>query len=409
MLVSSFFVVCLTLFLKLNLYLDLILYIVFSCSFISLKFIMVNFLFYLNFYLPQVSLFLLVIYNTIFMVYINYIKFYILYFLFSVSFYLLSILESSSILLILLEILLIIVGVLIAVAFFTLVERKVLGFMQRRRGPNVVGIFGVFQPLADGVKLFLKQTNIPTSANQIIFVVAPFITLLLSLMSWAVIPFYYGVVYSDINLGLLYLWAVSSLGAYGILCSGWSSNSKYSFLGSLRAAAQMISYEVSLGLIFLNVIICVGSQNLTEIGDFQAIASFFFFLYPAFIMFLISALAETNRPPFDLPEAEAELVAGFNVEYSSMTFASFFLAEYANMLVMCALNALLFFGCWHSFFYFEDSILYFLIKICFFVFVFVWVRSSFPRLRYDQLMFLGWKVLLPISLGFLLLISTIVW
>ena len=245
-----------------------------------------------------------------------------------------------------LEILIIVVPLLIAVAYFTLAERKVIASIQRRRGPNVVGIWGLLQPLADGLKLLVKESIFPSNSNIIIFVLAPVITFLLSLLGWAVIPFGYTMVLSDLNVGLLYIFAVSSLGVYGILTSGWASNSKYAFLGALRSAAQMVSYEVSIGLIIISVLLCAGSLNLSKIIIAQESIWYIIPLFPVFLMFFISALAETNRAPFDLPEAEAELVAGYNVEYSAMGFALFFLGEYANILMMCALCSILFFGGW---------------------------------------------------------------
>jgi len=303
-----------------------------------------------------------------------------------------------------------ILPLLIAVAYLTLMERKVIGSIQRRKGPNVVGVAGLLQPLADGLKLFLKETIIPSHANRILFLIAPALTFLLSLSSWAVIPFSENFVLSNINVGVLYVFAVSSLGVYGIIISGWSSNSKYAFLGSLRSAAQMISYEVSIGLIIISLLLCVGSLNLIDIVDAQKNSWFVFGLFPAFLMFFISALAETNRPPFDLPEAEAELVSGYNVEYSSMTFALFFLGEYSNIILMSSLTVIFFFGGWlppFNFvgFYLIPGFFWFSIKVLFFLFVFIWVRASLPRYRYDQLMRLGWKVFLPISLGWVVFIA----
>ena len=309
-----------------------------------------------------------------------------------------------------LKILSIIVPLLLAVAFLTLAERKVMASMQRRKGPNVVGIFGLFQPIADGLKLLVKEPVLPSSANLVIFLFAPVLTFLLSQVAWAVIPFGEGLVLADLNVGLLYIFAISSLGVYGIITAGWSSNSKYAFLGSLRSAAQMVSYEVSLGLILITVLLCVGSLNLTEIVLAQQKVWFAIPLFPLLIMFFISCLAETNRAPFDLPEAEAELVAGYNVEYSSMGFALFFLGEYANMIVMSSLCALFFLGGWLppfnlAIFYWIPGVFWFGIKIVFFLFVFIWVRAAFPRYRYDQLMRLGWKVLLPLSLAWVVLVS----
>jgi NADH-quinone oxidoreductase subunit H len=311
-----------------------------------------------------------------------------------------------------LKILSITIPLLLGVAFLTLAERKVMASMQRRKGPNVVGIFGLFQPIADGLKLLVKEPVLPSSANLVIFLFAPVLTFLLSQVAWAVIPFGEGLVLADLNVGLLYIFAISSLGVYGIITAGWSSNSKYAFLGSLRSAAQMVSYEVSLGLILITVLLCVGSLNLTEIVLAQQKVWFCVPLFPLLIMFFISCLAETNRAPFDLPEAEAELVAGYNVEYSSMGFALFFLGEYANMIVMSSLCALFFLGGWLppfnlAFFYWLPGVFWFGLKIVFFLFVFIWVRAAFPRYRYDQLMRLGWKVLLPLSLAWVVLVSGI--
>jgi NADH-quinone oxidoreductase subunit H len=310
------------------------------------------------------------------------------------------------------EILIIVVPLLIAVAYFTLAERKVIASMQRRRGPNVVGIWGLLQPLADGLKLLIKETILPSNSNVVIFVLAPIVTFLLSLLGWAVIPYGETVVLSDLNVGILYIFAVSSLGVYGIITSGWSSNSKYAFLGALRSAAQMVSYEVSIGLIIISVLLCAGSLNLSQIVISQESIWYIIPLFPVFIMFFISALAETNRAPFDLPEAEAELVAGYNVEYSAMGFALFFLGEYANILMMCALITILFLGGWLPPFPILPFTLipgpiWFGIKVAFIGFVFIWVRASYPRYRYDQLMRLGWKVFLPLSLAWVLLVAGI--
>ena len=304
----------------------------------------------------------------------------------------------------------IIIPLLIGVAFLTLAERKVMASMQRRKGPNVVGVFGILQPLADGLKLLLKEPVLPSNANIIIFLLAPVLTFMLSLISWAVIPFGYGVVLSDLNVGVLYLFAISSLGVYGIITAGWSSNSKYAFLGCLRSAAQMVSYEVSIGLIIITVLLCVGSLNLTEIVLAQEEIWFCVPLFPLLILFFISCLAETNRAPFDLPEAEAELVAGYNVEYSSMGFALFFLGEYANMIIMSGMCSILFLGGWlppfsFTFLYWIPGGIWFGLKIIFFLFLFVWVRAAFPRYRYDQLMRLGWKVFLPLSLAWVVLVA----
>nr|YP_009317568.1 NADH dehydrogenase subunit 1 [Gelidium sinicola]AOX49020.1 NADH dehydrogenase subunit 1 [Gelidium sinicola] len=312
----------------------------------------------------------------------------------------------------LLKIISLILPLLIAVAYMTLAERKVMAAMQRRKGPNVVGIFGMLQPLADGLKLFVKETVLPSSANTSIFILAPIITFLLALISWCVLPLGEGLVYSDINVGVLYILAMSSLGVYGIIISGWSSNSKYAFLGALRSAAQMVSYEVSIGLILINVLLCSGSLNLTEIVLAQQSIWYVIPLFPIFIMFYISILAETNRAPFDLPEAEAELVAGYNVEYSAMGFALFFLGEYANMILMCSLAVILFLGGWLPpinlvLFYWLPPTIWFGLKTTLLLFGFIWVRSSFPRYRYDQLMRVGWKVFLPLALGWVFFIGGI--
>jgi NADH-quinone oxidoreductase subunit H len=302
------------------------------------------------------------------------------------------------------------IPLLLAIAFLTLAERKVMASMQRRKGPNVVGILGLFQPIADGLKLLVKEPVLPSSANLVIFLFAPVLTFLLSQVAWAVVPFGEGLVLADLNVGLLYVFAISSLGVYGIITAGWSSNSKYAFLGSLRSAAQMVSYEVSIGLILITVLLCVGSLNLTDVVLAQEKVWFCVPLFPLLLLFFISCLAETNRAPFDLPEAEAELVAGYNVEYSSMGFALFFLGEYANMIVMSSLCALFFLGGWLPpshllIFLWIPGVFWFGFKIILFLFVFVWVRAAFPRYRYDQLMRLGWKVFLPLSLGWVVLVS----
>lgn len=306
------------------------------------------------------------------------------------------------------KILLIIVPLLISVAYFTLAERKIMGSVQRRKGPNVIGIFGLLQPLSDGLKLFVKETILPSNANTITFVLAPMLTFTLSLLGWAVIPFSSIAVLSDLNVGILYLLAISSLGVYGILISGWASNSKYAFLGCLRSTAQMISYEVSIGFIILTVIVCSGSFNLSKIILAQKSVWFITPLFPMFFLFFISSLAETNRHPFDLPEAEAELVSGYNVEYSAMGFALFFLGEYANMILMSSVTVILFMGGWLP----PLDILplnlvpgpiWFALKTLIFVSLFVWARAAYPRYRYDQLMRLGWKIFLPISLAWVLL------
>jgi NADH-quinone oxidoreductase subunit H len=308
----------------------------------------------------------------------------------------------------LLKILSIVIPLLISVAYFTLAERKIMGSIQRRKGPNVIGYLGLLQPLADGLKLFAKETILPSNANLSIFLIAPLLTFILSLMGWAVIPFSDGNVLADINVGILYLFAISSLSVYGIITSGWSSNSKYPFLGALRSTAQMVSYEVSIGFIIITVIVCAGSFNLTEIVLAQKNIWFIIPLLPMFLMFSISALAETNRHPFDLPEAEAELVSGYNVEYSAMGFALFFLGEYANMLLMSSLTAILFLGGWlppFNIFIFTliPGAVWFSLKICIGVIFFIVMSAALPRYRYDQLMALGWKVFLPLSLSWLFL------
>ena len=301
-----------------------------------------------------------------------------------------------------------------AVAYLTLAERKVIGWMQYRKGPNVVGPFGLLQPMADGMKLMFKETIVPSGANPVLFVAAPMVTFVLSLIAWAVIPFDAGMVLADINVGILYLFAISSLGVYGIIMAGWSSNSKYAFLGALRSAAQMVSYEVSMGFVIITVLLYVGSLNLSAIVEAQSGGfwnwHFFGLLFPMFIIFFVSTLAETNRAPFDLPEAEAELVSGYNVEYSSMTFAMFFLGEYANMILMSAMTSLLFLGGWMAPidmapFTWIPGPIWFAGKIAFCLFLFLWIRATFPRYRYDQLMRLGWKVFLPISLIWVVLIA----
>lgn len=312
-----------------------------------------------------------------------------------------------TIICIILKILAIVVPLLISVAYFTIAERKFMGSIQRRRGPNVIGFVGLLQPLADGLKLFVKETILPSNSNVYVFLLAPILTFVLSLIGWAVIPLSEGIVISDMNLGVLYLFAISSLSVYGIVMAGWSSNSKYPFLGSLRSAAQMISYEVSIGFIIVNICVCVGSFNLTQIVLAQEKVWFIIPLFPMFILFYISMLAETNRHPFDLPEAEAELVSGYNVEYSAMTFALFFLGEYANMLLMSTFSSLLFLGGWLPLFdILPLNILpgsfWLSIKIIIGVLFFILTRAALPRYRYDQLMHIGWKSFLPLSLGYLI-------
>jgi len=304
------------------------------------------------------------------------------------------------------KILCIVLPILISVAYFTLAERKILGAIQRRKGPNVVGVYGLLQPLADGFKLLVKEVILPSNSNKFIFIISPIITFVISLMGWAVIPFDKYAALAEIDLGILYLFAVSSLGVYGIVMSGWASNSKYAFLGALRSAAQMVSYEVSIGFIITIIILCSGSFNLQIIIQTQQNMWYIFPFSPLFLMFFTSSLAETNRHPFDLPEAEAELVSGYNVEYSAMTFALFSLGEYGNMLLMSSLNIILFLGGWlpiFNFLVFIPGSFWFGIKICVFVILFVWIRAALPRYRYDQLMSLGWKAFLPISLNLFLL------
>ena len=308
---------------------------------------------------------------------------------------------------IILKILIIVVPILISVAYFTIAERKLMGIIQRRKGPNVIGYLGLLQPLADGLKLFVKETILPSNSNFFLFILAPVLAFILSLIGWAVIPFSHQVVLSDINVGILYLFAVSSLNVYSIVLAGWSSNSKYPFLGSLRSAAQMISYEISIGIIIVNVALCAGSFNLSTIVLAQKYSWYCLPLFPMFIIFCVSMLAETNRHPFDLPEAEAELVSGYNVEYSAMTFALFFLGEYANMLLMSSFMSILFLGGWLPLFnifplnYLPGSF-WLSLKIVIGVIFFIVTRATLPRYRYDQLMQLGWKVFLPISLSYLI-------
>lgn len=316
-----------------------------------------------------------------------------------------------KIIIIIIKILLIIIPVLIAVAFFTVAERKIMGAIQRRRGPNVVGFMGLLQALADGLKLFVKETTLPSNSNLVVFLIAPILAFTLSLISWAVIPFSKNLVIADINLGILYLFAISSLNVYGILLAGWSSNSKYAYLGALRSAAQMISYEISIGFIVLTTVLCAGSFNLSTIVLAQTKTYFIIPLLPMFIIFYISMLAETNRHPFDLPEAEAELVSGYNVEYSAMTFALFFLAEYSNMLLMSSFAAILFLGGWLPLFnifplYLFPGSFWFSLKIAIGALFFIVTRATLPRYRYDQLMQLGWKSFLPLSLGYVILTSS---
>ena len=307
-------------------------------------------------------------------------------------------------------ILVIAVPLMIAMAYVTYAERKVIGAMQLRQGPMTVGPFGLLQPLADGLKLFLKETVIPSGANKIVFIMAPMVTFVLALVGWAVIPFGEGLVLSDINVGVLYLLAISSLGVYGIIMAGWASNSRYAFLGALRSAAQMVSYEISIGLIIINVLITAGSLNLSDIVRAQDGLWYFIPHFPMFMIFIVSILAETNRHPFDLPEDEATLVTGYNVEYSSMAFALFFLGEYMNMILMSAICSILFLGGWlPPFDIFPLNIIpgpvWLILKICFVLFIFIATRATLPRYRYDQLMRLGWKVFLPLSLVWVVLTS----
>ncbi|MDR3530273.1 MAG: NADH-quinone oxidoreductase subunit NuoH [Rhodopila sp.] len=306
------------------------------------------------------------------------------------------------------EALALLVPLLIGVAYLTYAERKVLAAMQLRKGPNVVGPFGLLQPFADALKMLMKETIIPTGSNRLLFLMGPMLTFMLAMLAWAVIPVNDGWAIADINVGILYLFAISSLGVYGIIIAGWASNSKYAFLGAMRSAAQMVSYEVSMGFVLVTVLLCVGSLNLTDIVRALKTIWFCIPLFPMFIIFFISTLAETNRAPFDLPEGESEIVAGFFVEYSSMSFALFFLGEYANMILMSALTTILFLGGWLAPFNvapftWVPGVVWFVLKICFVLFCFLWVRATFPRYRYDQLMRLGWKVFLPFSLIWLVL------
>ena len=311
-----------------------------------------------------------------------------------------------------LQILLIIVPLLVAVAYVTYAERKVIGAMQLRQGPMTVGPYGLLQPLADGLKLFLKETIVPTGANTVVFLMAPMLTFCLALIGWAVIPFGDGIVLANINVGILYLFAISSLGVYGVMMAGWASNSRYAFLGALRSSAQMVSYEISIGLIMLSVLVTAGSLNLSEIVRAQSTVWYIIPHFPMFMIFIASILAETNRHPFDLPEDEASLVTGFNVEYSSMAFALFFLGEYANMILMSGMATVLFLGGWlPPFGIFPFTLIpgpiWFILKLCLVLFVFFWARATLPRYRYDQLMRLGWKVFLPASLAWFVLTACV--
>jgi len=299
------------------------------------------------------------------------------------------------------------VPLLLSVAFFTVAERKIMGAIQRRRGPNVIGFIGLLQAISDGLKLLVKETILPSNSNIGIFLLAPVLSFILSVIGWAVIPFSHTVVLADINLGILYIFAISSLNVYGLILSGWASNSKYAFLGALRSTAQMISYEISIGFIVLSIAVCVGSLNLSKIILAQKEVWLLVPLFPLFVMFYISMLAETNRHPFDLPEAEAELVSGYNVEYSAMTFALFFLGEYSNMLLMCALSSVLFLGGWLPpldifLLNWIPGSIWFSLKVALGAVFFILTRAALPRYRYDQLMHLGWKCFLPLSIGYLM-------
>ncbi len=308
------------------------------------------------------------------------------------------------------KILLLVIPLIFAMAYLTLAERKIIAAMQMRIGPNVVGYFGLLQPLVDGVKLMLKEVILPTRSNRVLFVIAPMLTFSLAMLGWAVIPVGADFVIANINVGVLYLLAISSLGVYGIIISGWASNSKYAFIGAIRSAAQMISYEVAIGFAVITVLLVCGSLNLRDIVMHERTIMQEILLFPMFVVFFISTLAETNRHPFDLPEAEAEIVAGYNVEYSSMTFALFFLGEYMNMILMCGITTILFLGGWLPPFgiqalAFIPGIVWFAIKISWLLFIFIWVRAALPRFRYDQLMRLGWKVFLPFTLVWVVIVS----
>jgi NADH-quinone oxidoreductase subunit H len=312
------------------------------------------------------------------------------------------------------KILLITLPLLVCVAYLTYAERRVIGLMQMRKGPNVVGWFGLLQPIADAVKLMFKEIIIPTPASKTVFILAPMITFILSLIGWAVIPFGAGLVLADINVGVLYVLAISSLGVYGIIMAGWASNSKYAFLGAIRSSAQMISYEVSMGLVIVTVLLVTGTLNLSEIVEYQRTMPFWIqlLLAPMAVVFFISVLAETNRLPFDLPEAEAELVAGYNVEYSSMAFALFFLGEYANMILVSAITVTFFMGGYLPPFNIEfleiiPGFIWFVAKVVFLLFIFLWIRATLPRYRYDQLMRIGWKFFLPLTLFWVVLVASL--
>jgi len=320
--------------------------------------------------------------------------------------------DIGIVILTILKSLALIVPLLIGVAYLTYAERKIMGAIQLRKGPNVVGPFGLWQPFADAIKMLMKETIIPTGSDRTLFLLAPMITFGLAVIAWAVIPVNDHWAIADINVGILYLFAISSLGVYGIIIAGWASNSKYAFLGALRSAAQMVSYEVSMGFVIVTVLMCVGSLNLNDIVLAQRTIWFAIPLFPMFIIFFISGLAETNRAPFDLAEGDTEIVAGFFVEYSAMSFALFFLGEYANMILVSAMTTTLFLGGWLSPlpfppFTWVPGLVWFLLKIFICLFVFVWVRATLPRFRYDQLMSLGWKVFLPLSLFWLVLTATV--
>ena len=309
------------------------------------------------------------------------------------------------------KILFLLIPILVSVAMIVWLDRRVWAFVQKRQGPNVVGPFGLLQSLADALKYIFKEIIIPSSSNKVIFILAPIITMTLALIAWAVIPFDEGQVLANINVGILYIFAVSSLGVYGIIMGGWASNSKYPFLGAIRSAAQMVSYEVSIGIIIINVLLCVGSLNLSDIVLAQKEMWFVVPLFPMFVIFFISSLAETNRPPFDLPEAEAELVAGYQTEYSGMMYAMFWLGEYANILLMCALGSILFLGGWLSPidlypFTLVPGVVWLIFKILFLFILFALVKATVPRYRYDQLMRLGWKIFLPLSLIYVVLTAS---
>lgn len=321
---------------------------------------------------------------------------------------------ALPLLIIILKILAIIIPLIVCVAYLTYAERRIIGLMQLRRGPNVVGPFGLLQPIADGIKVLTKEVIVPSNANKVLFIIAPMITFALSIVGWAVIPFDKGLVLANINVGVLYILAISSLSVYGIIIAGWASNSKYAFLGAIRSSAQMISYEISMGLVIVTVLLATGTLNLTEIVEAQKNFPWWMdvLLAPMAVVFFISVLAETNRLPFDLPEAEAELVAGYNVEYSSMTFAMFFLGEYANMILASAMTTTLFMGGYLPPFGIEalnivPGVVWFLLKVSFLLFCFLWIRATLPRYRYDQLMRLGWKVFLPMTLLWVVLIASI--